>query len=454
MNPKKKSTNFTICLIGALLLFCVAGLTTMASGQQPGGESTIYSFTQFESGYVPIDVIQGPDGNWYGATQVGGSSDCISGCGVIYKLVPSSTGWIEQVIHTFTAEGNDGLNPNGSLVFDAQGNLWGTAPYGGQFQQGVVFELTPTRNGEWTETIVHSFGGGPDDGIEPWGHLLLQNGKLIGTTQYGGGSYCDGYGCGTVFELSHNAGSAWTYNIIYNFNDAEGLLGGYPNPGLIPNNPAAHGLNLTAGALYGTASASFSPGYQSGGEVFQLVPPVSGNKWTVKVLYTFPWQGGSNEDGFWPVMGVIMDTHGNLFGTTINGGQSSPSCQQPFPWNCGTVYEVTPTSKPSQWTETVIHSFGGPPNDGLLPQSFLSFDSSGALYGVTPRGGNSQNCGYGCGTVFKMVKEGGSWTESVVVSFNASDGWWPDDQLNMGADGWFYGTAQSMQYGLVYKFKP
>jgi hypothetical protein len=448
MNHLKKLTKSAIGLVWILLL-CLTGL---AAGQQL---ETMYTIPQLQDGYVPMDVTQGPDKNWYGETWVGGNSACVSGCGVVYQLVPTTQGWKENVIHAFSGQSDDGLNPTGGLVFDSKGNLYGSAPYGGIYSQGVVFELSPptSKNGQWTEKILHQFGG-PGDGIQPWGHLYLHNGNLIGMTPYGGGSSCGGYGCGTVFEVSPNPSGGWTESIIYNFNDESGAFGAYPNPGLIPANPAAHGPEFIPGALYGTAASSFLGDSQTGGVVFQLVPPLPGGAWSVKLLHTFPYHGGPNQDGFGPAAGVIMDAHGNLFGTTVDGGSSS-SCQF---WSCGAVYELKPSSELSQpWTEMVIHSFAGPPADGLNPRGFMVADESGNLYGLTPYGGNSQACGgVGCGVVFKLVNVNDSWTESI-VNFNGGNGWFPNDQLVLGEDGSLYGTAESAYpdyYGLVFRVSP
>ena len=154
---------------------------------------------------------------------------------MVYSLSPPATGcktalcpWTETILYQFTG-GSDGSNPGGNLTFDRAGNLYGTTPYGGAFGQGTVFKLTPS-NGGWTESVLHSFTGG-SDGEQPNGGVILDEaGNLYGTTWEGGGSGCWGPGCGTVFQLTPS-GSGWKENILYSFQ--YGTDGGYPIGGLI-----------------------------------------------------------------------------------------------------------------------------------------------------------------------------------------------------------------------------
>jgi uncharacterized repeat protein (TIGR03803 family) len=138
-------------------------------------------------------------GEYQGDNQCGGF-----GCGTVFELTPTEGGgWTEQVLHSF---GNgDGFSPEAGLIFDAAGNLYGTTSGGGAYQCGsygfgcgTVFELTPTEGG-WTEQVLHNFGNG-GDGANPYASLIFDGaGNLYSTTEYGGS-----YNSGTVFELTPN----------------------------------------------------------------------------------------------------------------------------------------------------------------------------------------------------------------------------------------------------------
>ena len=184
-----------------------------------------------------------------------------------------------------------------------------------------------------------------------------------------------------------------------------------------------------AGNLYGTTlyGGSWSSPYCNSdgcGTVFKLTPNGDGS-WTESVLHSF-----GDGDGEGPLAGVIFDAAGNLYGTTCGGSRA---------FGYGTVFELTPNGDGS-WTESVLHSFNY--GEGAIPYSGLIFDPDGNLYGTTVRGGASASCPDGCGTVFKLAPNGdGSWTGSVLHSFNVSDGAYPYAGLTFGAAGNLYGTA-------------
>ncbi len=182
-----------------------------------------------------------------------------------------------------------------------------------------------------------------------------------------------------------------------------------------------------AGNLYGTSK---SGGANNQGTVFQLA--MGANGWVETVLYSF--SGGT--DGGQPIAEVAMDAAGNLYGTTSAGGAGSCS------GGCGTVFELTPSS--GNWTETVLYAFTGG-SDGGQPYAGLVMDASGNLYGTTESGGNSgSNCSSGCGVVFELSPEAGSWAQSVLHSFTGGkDGASPYDALTFDAKGHLYGTTYS-----------
>lgn len=164
-------------------------------------ETILYDFTGGDNGGHPYaGVILDAQGNLYGTTGLGGKDNV----GVVFELKPSKGFWNITVLHSFTG-GHDGGNPGyGSLAMDSTGNLYGTTAYGGLYEYGTVFELAfSSTTGTWKETVLHSFSGGPDGGY-PWSGLIFDAvGNLYGTAQFGGDlSLCNGYGCSVVFEVS------------------------------------------------------------------------------------------------------------------------------------------------------------------------------------------------------------------------------------------------------------
>jgi uncharacterized repeat protein (TIGR03803 family) len=277
----------------------------------------LYAFSGGADGSLPLStLVFDSAGNLYGTTGDGGDlTDCpTSGCGVVFKLSPTSSGaWTESVLYAFT-NGTDGALPRASLVFDAAGNLYGTAEES-RPGAGVVYELSPTASGPWTETVLYTFTGGADGALPLGGLIFDPSGNLYGTTYEAGNlADCRKQGCGTVFELSPIAGGGWSETTIHTF--AGGTDGA---------NPEASLLRDASGNLYGTTSA----GGGKGGTVFELSPG-SGGTWTEKIIYAFK---GPTTDGQNPGYGpLIFDAAGNLYGTTLAGG----------PLGYGTVYKIRP----------------------------------------------------------------------------------------------------------------
>jgi uncharacterized repeat protein (TIGR03803 family) len=297
-------------------------------------EKLLHSFAGGKDGYYP----QGPlsidtAGNVYGTTVFGGTHGrtCDNrACGTVFELSPGTDGaWTETVLHSFQNTHQDGGYPDGGVVLDAAGNLYGTTELGGVHSSGTVFEMSLV-GGTWTESILHNFCSEANctDGSVPFASLVFDAaGNLYGTTQDGGslvGTGCGGSPCGTVFELSPGTGSTWTESVLYSFcslsDCADGAL------------PSAGRLVFDAmGNLYGTTGAGGLHGGDCDsygcGTVFELTPS-AGGVWSETVLYKFPPNGAH---GLAP-SGLVLDSVGNLFGTTANGGLSS----------AGTVFEVTP----------------------------------------------------------------------------------------------------------------
>jgi uncharacterized repeat protein (TIGR03803 family) len=292
-----------------------------------GGKWTLkvlHSFTGKDGDYPEAGVIFDSAGNLYGTTHFGGAY----GYGAVFELSPiAGGGWTEMVLHSFPHNKLDGISPDGGLVFDAAGNLYGTTRLGGtnfskkcQSGCGTVFELSPVTGKGWTETVLHSFDENGTDGAFAYGGLIIDGaGNLYGATNAGGTGLCKTsvvVGCGTVFELSPVAGGGWTEAILYNF-VKNGTDGVYPQTGT---------LLLVGGNLYGTTGKG---GNNSVGTVYKLSPAVSGG-WTETILHAFQNNGS---DGLYPNGSLIIDSLGNLYGTTSSGGTSVQG---------GTVFEITP----------------------------------------------------------------------------------------------------------------
>jgi uncharacterized repeat protein (TIGR03803 family) len=301
-------------------------------------------------------------GNLYGTTEYGGSQ----GFGTVFELSPNgSGGWTERVLHNFGISSSDGKTCFSALVFDGAGNLYGTTADGGSHGFGTVFEMTPNGGGGWTEHVIHNFGGPPNDGNAPYAGLIFDAaGNLYGTT-VGGGSINGG----AVFEMTPNGSGGWTTRVLYSFRPDDG-------DGEDPYAPVTFD---SAGNLYGTTTYGAS---NDSGIVFELTPNGSGG-WTETVLHRF---GSSGNDGVNPVAGLIVNAHGNLYGTTQNGGGGLD----------GTVFELTPNGS-GGWTERILHNFGFG-FDSESPSAAMVLDSAGNLYGTAYVGGSR-----GSGTIFEIM---------------------------------------------------
>jgi uncharacterized repeat protein (TIGR03803 family) len=253
-----------VALFFFFFAFVVAGNTFAAEPT----ETVIYSFLGPPDGAAPqASLVADAAGNLYGTAPGGGTG--VNCCGIVFELSPPATvggAWTETILHTFLeGNANDGRFPLGTLIFDKLGNLYGTSAEGGTAGFGSVFELSPptTSGGDWTETILWGFASG-SGGSQPSGKLVMDaKGNLYGTTAKGGGDPC---GCGSVFELltPKTSGEAWTHKVLYNFGTVAGD-GVNIGPDLL----------LRDGILYGTTTAN-------GGTVFQLVPKPG--FWTETIL--------------------------------------------------------------------------------------------------------------------------------------------------------------------------
>lgn len=308
------------------------------------------------------------------------------------------------VVHNFT-DGGDGGNPVDGLMIDSRGDQFGTASSGGASGLGVVFKL----HGKNAEAVLHSFTGGAD-GATPNANLIEDAfGALYGTTAGGGAA-----GSGTVFRVKGKREA-----VLYSF--AGGTDGAAPQAGLVMD---------AAGNLYGTTSQGGSNG---NGTVFELTKRAAA-QWTETVLYSF----GTGTDGAVPVSGVMLDSAGNLYGTTSAGGA----------YGYGTVFQLVPGTA---WTENVLHSFQNA-SDGATPYAGLISDAAGNIYGAATDGGAN-----GGGTVFELAPSNGAWNFTVLTSLA---GWGISGtfrNLMFDSSGNLYGTTHcdgANNAGTIYELTP
>ena len=330
-------------------------------------QTVLHSFTGGSDGAYPdwdrlaIDTF----GNLYGVTANGG----IFGGGTLFKLSPNSEGtWTETVLHQFTW-GRDGGQPRTTPIFDAAGNLYGTASYGGTYGCGTAFQLTPGSANKWTYRVIHQFRDKP--ACSPWSALIFDAaGSLYGTTRNQvGGCGSPPLECGTVFQLMPGPNNTWAYKVIHQFRSGNGGA-----------DPSVSGLVFDdAGILYGTTEHA---GAYASGIFFKLTPGIN-NHWTFQVLHQFR----ESADGSYPQGQVSRDSADNLYGTAAAGGA----------YGGGTLFEMTPSPNGTR-TFSVIYNFGGV--DGYSPAggAGVIMDAAGNLYGTTVVGG-----AYGYGVVYEIT---------------------------------------------------
>jgi uncharacterized repeat protein (TIGR03803 family) len=325
-------------------------------------QTVINTFEGGTHGIAPsASLVFDTAGNLYGTTINGGDyKNCPFGCGIAFRLSPVSDGsWTEQRLRWFTG-GKDGAFPSGPVIFDSQGNLYGTTSAGGLLSGcggagcGTVYELSPTSNPKapWKLTLLHVFTGGAD-GSDPRGPLVFDaSGNLYGVTHGGGnfGTACGPLGCGVAFKLTPSS-AAWPETILHTFVGTDGSV---PNGGLVFD--GSH-------HLYGTTS---SGGAHNWGEVFKLSTVLD----NVTVLYAFT--GGS--DGGVPTSGVIFDNAGNLYGTSNGGFANGCDGSTAF---CGQVFKLAPVTTGWQLSaQYPIPFLWNPPAGGLV------LDHAGNIYGI------------------------------------------------------------------------
>lgn len=363
---------------------------TLVAGAQAQTVDVIHKFdVAAGEGSLPYSgLIEDAAGNFYGTTADGGAHNF----GTVYRLSPNSSGgFTETILYSFKGGSTDGAGPHASLFRDSAGNLYGTTVAGGIVAStcsqgfssfvgcGIIFKLTPTSTGPWTETVLHRFSG-TDGGNSFAGLIRDAAGNFYGAT-LGGGST----GLGVVFKLSLTS-TGWKETVLHKF------TGG--TDGALPFLNCASLALDASGNLYGS---SYKGGAANAGTVFKLIPPTTTTgTWTEKILYTF--KGGS--DGSEPFTGVILDKSGNVYGTTTFGGTGGN--------NGGIVFELTAAN---DYAKSVLHNFNRLTDPAEDFPNGLTFDASGNLWGMTEY------------ALFKLSPGTNGWAETFVFNWGQTPGW-------------------------------
>ena len=379
-------------------------LSVVSASAQTGSFKILHSFTGGNDGSYPVTPLAlDAVGNIYGMTGDGGSSsDCpyYVGCGTAFEMSQKNGHWALVPIAEFSSLNGNLPDAVGPIVVDSNANIYWAFQAGGDpgCECGSVAKLT--RSGDtWSQTTLHAFLGGSADGQYPQSGLVEDKaGNLYGATIYGGPN-----NNGILYQLSPDAGSTWTYNVIYEFTGTDGAT---------PLGPLAIDQS---GNLYGTTA---NGGPFGDGTAFRLSP--STGSWTLTTIYNFV-----QEFGYSPQQeGIAIDSKGNLYGNTMSGGV----------YQLGTIYELTPTI--GYWNQTILYTFTGE-NDGWNPRGPLTLDPSGAIYGGAEIGGI-----HGEGTVYKLARGvSGKWNLRVLHSFGGGDGQYPIQGVTFDASGNLYGVT-------------
>ncbi len=342
--------------------------TVFALTQQPSGSwqnTTLHAFTYADA--VPVGgLVADAVGNLYGAT-CGGSPDP---SGEVFQLSPlPGGGWNYEVIYEFNNTNGDVADPSTTPVIDAAGNIYGAAKSGGHSRGGGVYKLTPQSDGTWQESVIYNFLGG-NHTPTPQSLALGPDGDLYGTLEYGGAQYV-----GSIYRLSPSLVGNWTETTILSmsmktkdsprlaaglaFDNAGNIVGtslsGATSDGSLfelPHNPdgtwgpvitirnfsGADGSRPEGDPIVDSANNIYGTTRDGGtytlGVVYKFSPNVDGG-WTGVLLHSF---GSYFADGRNPHAGPILDSNGNVYGTTYEGGIGGP----PRSANKGIVWEITP----------------------------------------------------------------------------------------------------------------
>jgi hypothetical protein len=389
------------------------------ANQEPAAKfKVIYKFQGGADGSQPMsDLTLDSAGNLYGTTSSGGDgNECVGGCGTVFELVRTGTGWEEKVLYRFTG-GTDGAGPVGGVIFDSSGNLYGMAG-GGSERGGTVFKLTPTSHGEWKIRTLYNlpFEGGPSPKA---GVTFDSHGNLYGTT------------FSTVFELTPNSDGTWTGMTLHTF---QGTPDGQfvSSPVIVDSAGNVYGVTEGGGTGYCRSGLEYKENTGCG-IAYELIPQGNG-KWNESILYNFDHGEGLS---VYPSGPLLFDKNGNLFGTSRAGGNGY-----------GAVFELH--HRPNgTWWQSVVHPFLGVPDgretdygtQAVLPR--LLPEENGSFFGVNSGYGNLPfDSRSGGGVVFKLQHEGNNWRVKTLHTFA------PAKQYD-NANGGLVQDAEGNLYGVV-----
>jgi uncharacterized repeat protein (TIGR03803 family) len=412
-------------------------------GADPAGAfqgSVAYGFGPYPDGSMPVgNLIIDASGRLYGVTQFGGTQNL----GVVFRLTKPASGsgpWTEEILHTFS--GGDGMYPSGRLLLGSAGEIYGTTVLGGAYAynpQGTIYRLDNSPG--WPLTVLHTFPGVPygkqsADGCAPVGGLAFGPDGLL----YGVAASCAGPNSGGMAFSISPLGDATEYAVLHRFDD-KSLMDG--------QNPLTSLIGGVAAVFLGTTQGG-GPG--AGGTIYRLLQDSSG-RWTENILYSFSRLNGTGLFNPTTAGGLVHGSGGQYYGCALQGGTHGQ----------GGVFSVAPPAAGGTvWTETTLYNFGSQPNDPVAVYGCgLSVSSSGQLIGADGGGG-----AYGVGALFQLTPPAAGqtdWTETVLHSFGklSPGGSFPGGgPLRIG--GLYYGVNEvtpnangaASGSGSVFEFRP
>jgi hypothetical protein len=467
--------SLALCLLPATAPAHAAGHTSKSKKNDfsVNGFTVLHTFAGAPSDgfYSQSALIEDSTGNLYGTTEMGGSNTCVGGTGgigpcvdgygTVFEFTNSGT---MTVLYNFTG-GSDGAYPYAPLVFDSAGNLYGTASGGGtagcseNYGCGTVFELSPPAKsgGAWTFTTLYTFTGLTDGGSPRAGLTFDKAGNLYGTTITGTGTSTSG----TLFELSPPAtsGGTWTLATLHGWNSVNDPSGNSPwNYGYL----AIDASNNVYGTTYGITGDP-PPSTISAGELWEYNPvttkitnlhyfgstdgdgycvtsapmfDASGNllgtagcggnygsgivwEYTTTGVYMLRYNFGANEtDGISPTGRIALDSAGNIYGITTNGGNGTlGGTYDPYPY-LGTLFKLSP----SNYLQTLYDFNTNDGAQGEYPEGGVLLASDGNLYGTTPMDSGTPSRGtlWGYNAVYTTLSVTLTGTGNGTVTSNPS----------------------------------
>jgi uncharacterized repeat protein (TIGR03803 family) len=377
-------------------------------------------------------LLMDSHGSLYGTTEVGGAHNS----GVVFQLKrKGGGGWAYNILHSFCDKTDcaDGRSSDARLIMDSSGNLYGVTEFGGAFDCGTVFRLSPTlRGGKWRLKVLHDFCATEADGFWPRSGLAYPgqaSGALYdgASPLYGTTSRAGAHGAGIAYALVPDARGKWRETVLHGFCAKAGCTDGAE--------PLGDLLVNSAGAIFGNTSQG---GGTNKGVVFRLT--FDAGKWKEMVLYSF-CQNDNCPDGGTPLGPLLQDESGALLGGGLDPGDE------------GVVFKLAPSGK--GWQESVLHTFCGNCSDGYDPMGGVIMDASGNLFGAAAFGGGVN--GIGSGTIFEL--SGGQYKVLYIFCSleNCADGVFPQAPLIMDGLGHLYGTTAgglAEQRGSVFELVP